>query len=99
MFIYILNYFLKRPPFRGVRGGVRAPRPPTPTRASSEGGTHGGGSFNITSSSGNKFYIALHCTHPRLRQEIKYIPYHNNNHESFVLPSIALKIHVSHFEN
>ena len=36
----------------------------------------------------------------RLRKELKYILIHNNNTlQSFVWSSIALKIHVSHFEN
>ena len=63
-----------------------------------------GGSFNITSSSGCRqsiFYIALHCTHPNwnILKELKYILIHNSALQSFVWSSIALKIHVSHFEN
>ena len=42
--------------------------------------------------------IALTQT-KRLRKEIKYILIHNNTLQSFAWSSIALNIHVSHFEN
>ena len=92
----------------GVRG--RGPSPPPPTTcATPEGGTHGGGSFNITSTYISlpqaiyNLHSTLHCIAltqtKRLRKEIKYILIYNNNLQSFVWSSIALKIHVSHFEN
>ena len=53
-------------------------------------------------SSGN-LQSTLHCIaltqNKRLRKEIKYILIHNNTFQSFVWSTIALKIHVSHFEN
>ena len=53
-------------------------------------------------SSGNLHSI-LHCIAltqtKRLRKELKYILIHNNTLQSFVWSSIALKIHVSHFED
>ena len=59
----------------------RAPRPPS-TRVPS-----GGGSVNITSSSGN-LHSTLHCIAltqtKRLRKEINYILIPNNTHRSFV---------------
>ena len=72
-----------------------------PTRAPSEGELMGGGFFwyyiFLRQSS---FYIALHSPQTkRLRKEVKNILIHNNTLQSFVWSSIALKIHVSHFEN
>ena len=95
----------------GVRG--RGPSPPPPTTcATPEGGTHGGGSFNITSTYISlpqaiyNLHSTLHCIAltqtKRLRKEIKYILIHNNTLQSFVLwvwSSIAIYIHVSHFQN
>ena len=81
--------------FRGVQGG-RAPHPPIRVPSLR------GGSFNITSSSGN-LHSTLHCIAltrtKRLRKKLKYILIHNNTLQSFVWASIALNIHVSHFEN
>ena len=77
-----------------LQGGGRTP--PTPTRSPSVGG---GFFYYYIFLRQSKFYIALHCTHPRLRQEIKYILIHNNTLQSFVWSNIALNIHVYHFEN
>ena len=63
----------------GVRGGPEPPGPPT--RVPSEGGGLMGGSFNITSSSGN-LHSTLHCIAltqtKRLRIELKNILIHKN---------------------
>jgi len=57
--------------------------------------------LHLPQAAGN-LYSTLHCIAltqtKRLRKEIKYILIHNNILQSFVKPSIALKIHVSHFE-
>ena len=87
-YIHFVDYFiLKPPPLWG-----EAPM---------------GGHFNITSayiSLPQAIYI-LHCIallSPKLKdkeKKKKYILIHNNTLRSFFWSSIALKIHVSHFEN
>ena len=81
--------------YSGAYEGGRAPLLPSYPWAD--------GSFNITSAwiyPSQAFYIlhfiALHS--PKLK-EMNYILIHNNTLQSFVWSSIALNIHVSHFEN
>ena len=62
---------------------VGGPSPRPPLRSPFGGGLMGGG-FTQTK---------------RLRKELKSILIHNNTLQSFVWSSIALKIHVYHFEN
>ena len=84
----------------GARGGVGPPYS-CPTWGV-------GGSFNITSACMSlPQAINLHSTlhwialtlNKRFRKELKYILIHNRALQSFVWSSIALKIHISHFEN
>ena len=91
-------------PTRGVRGG-RA-EPPTlallsPTRTPLRGG--GSSGVLLILHLPQAIYILLHCIAltqtKRLRKELKYILIHNRALQSFVWSSIALKIHISHFEN
>ena len=79
----------------GAYEGGRAPGPPYSCPLWG-GDSWGGGSFNITSSSGNlhstlSMCIALAQT-KRLRKELKDILIYNNTLQSFVWSSIALKI-------
>ena len=73
-------------------GGGRAPGPPT--RAPSEGGTHGGEGLLILHLP-QAIYI-LHCIAltqtKKVRKELKDILIYNNTLQSFVWSSIALKI-------
>ena len=71
--------------------------PPMCAPPPQEGG-HAWGAYLIAVSLPQTIYIALTQT-KRLRKEINYVLIHNNTLQSVFWSSIALNIHVSHFEN
>ena len=106
IFVY-LYFFLKTDWSFVMQGRTKRGRGAKATPPPSEGGTPGGGEdvhliFLHFPSSGN-LHSSLPCIAltqtKRLRKEINYILIHNNTLQSFVWSSIALNIHVSHFEN